>query len=647
MASYRRKVLLVQLPIPPVGPEPIRGNVPLAAGYLKMYAESNGLAADYAIDIFPPISANTLGDRGLVEVILASEPWLVGFTCYLWNIERTLWIAEQLKTARPDLQIILGGPEITADNAWVLRHRAIDYAAIGEGEQTFRELLTALLQDDRPRAAIPGLYVRPPDSIERELRLPPPRRPLPNLTEISSPYLAGILDAADEQMMLLETIRGCIFKCKFCYYPKSYDDLYFLPEEKIVANLEHARRRGAREVVLLDPTLNQRRDFPKFLRLLARENPDRQFTYFGELRAEGITEEVARLLKEANFTEVEIGLQSIDPLAMELMDRKNNLRAFERGARAMLDLGIRVKVDLIIGLPGDTVDSVRLGLDYLHRSQLYSEVQVFNLAILPGTAFRQEAAELGLTFQDRPPYYVLGTPTLALPEMYDLMEEAQELFETEFDPLPDPTLDGPAYHVDLDDDTEPAARLPPAECRPQALTLWMPCSDFDRHRQKAADWIDAILADNPFTTLQVVLEPTATTPSPLTGEGWGEGDGRPVGAATPHPRPLSRKGRGEYSPPSAATFEALLAAAFRIPTYLDKFYSVMPGRAKGAKRLVVLLPSESRAGMAPNWIAETGRYASIVWRGALSDDAVLDVHESALYQAPGSMSRQQSVGSVV
>ncbi len=683
MASSRRKVLLVQLPIPPVGPEPIRGNVPLAAGYLKMYAESHGLAANYAIDIFPPISANTLGDRGLVEAILAGEPWLVGFTCYLWNIERTLWIAEQLKTARPELQIIVGGPEITADNDWVLRQKAIDYAAIGEGEQTFRELLTALSQDDRPRAAIPGLYVRPPcatgsasallahvnsngfqpalaepgahEASEHELRLPPPRRPLPNLTEISSPYLAGILDAADEQMMLLETIRGCIFKCKFCYYPKSYDDLYFLPEEKIVANLEHARRRGAREVVLLDPTLNQRRDFPKFLRLLASENPDRQFTYFGELRAEGITEEVAGLLKEANFAEVEIGLQSIDPLAMELMDRKNNLRAFERGARAMLDLGIRVKVDLIIGLPGDTVDSVRRGLDYLHRSQLYSEVQVFNLAILPGTAFRQEAAELGLTFQNRPPYYVLNTPTLTLSQMYDLMEEAQELFETEFDPLPEPALNGPAYHVDLDD---PAialgAGLPLAEDRPQAFTLWIHSSDFDRNRHCAAAWIDAILADNPYTTLQVILEPIASSPSPSTGEGWGEGDGRPIGNS-PHPgstelteiRPLSRKGRGECASPSAATFETLLAAAFRTPTYLDQFYSVTPGRPKGAKRLVVLLPAELRARIHPTWITDAGNYASIVWRGALPVDAVLDAHESELHQAPSVAARRQSVASGV
>ena len=131
---------------------------------------------------------------------------------------------------------------------------------------------------------------------------------------------------------------------------------------------------GRRKSCCSIPTLNQRRNFRDFLRLLARCNPDRQFTYFGELRAEGITPEVARLLHEAGFAEVEIGLQSIDPLAMQLMDRHNNLQAFERGARAMLDLGIKVKVDLIIGLPGDTVDSVRRGIDYvpsqrpLHRS---------------------------------------------------------------------------------------------------------------------------------------------------------------------------------------------------------------------------------------------------------------------------------------
>ncbi|HVC92361.1 MAG TPA: radical SAM protein [Pirellulales bacterium] len=602
--SARRRILLVQLPIPPVGPDPIRGNVPLAAGYLKLLARSRGLESYYDIEILAMAAANTLGDQGLVEAILMRGPFLVGFTCYLWNIDRTLWIAARLKERCPDLRVVLGGPEITADNAWVLEQMAVDYAAIGEGEQTFCELLQALVERPAPTGPIDGLYVAGALAAGESPRMPAFRRPLANLDEISSPYLAGILDAADERMLLLETIRGCVFKCKFCYYPKSYDSLYFLSEEKITANLEHARRHGAREVVLLDPTLNQRRDFDAFLRLLARANPERQFTFFGELRAEGITPATARLLREANFTEVEIGLQSIDPLAQELMDRKNNLKAFERGARAMLDAGIDVKVDLIVGLPGDTVESVRRGLDYLCSSRLYSTVQVFNLAVLPGTAFRQESEELGLKFQPRPPYYALGTPTLRLEDFYDLLHEAQERLGIEYDPLPPPTLEFAddasrrCLRLDCDEEGPRTAFWPAPTERGQALTLWLRSRDFHTRRLRAAEAIERVLADNPFTTLQVVLEPT--------------GD----------PRRLT-----------ATALDALARACFRQPTYLDRFYAVQPGRPKGAKRLVVLAPRQWRAAIGAHWIDEVGEYGALVWRGVPTAGEELESHEYAFADA--------------
>src|SRR5262245_36046722 len=137
----RRRILLVQLPIPPLGPQPIRGNVPLAAGYLKQFAEQRGLAEHFYIEILPAVDANRLGDQALVETICSNDPWMVGFTCYLWNIDRTLWVADQIKRRRPQAIIIVGGPEITRDNDWVLETACLDYAAIGEGEQTFAELL--------------------------------------------------------------------------------------------------------------------------------------------------------------------------------------------------------------------------------------------------------------------------------------------------------------------------------------------------------------------------------------------------------------------------------------------------------------------------------------------------------------------------
>jgi hypothetical protein len=342
-------------------------------------------------------------------------------------------------------------------------------------------------------------------------------------------------------------------------------------------------------VFLLDPTLNQRKDFADLLRLLAEGNPGGRFTYFGELRAEGVTEETARLLRQANFTEVEVGLQSIDPEAMMLMDRKNNLRAFERGVRAMMREGIQVKVDLIIGLPGDDVASVQRGLHYLRDNGLCSDLQVFNLAVLPGTPFREEAAELGLVHQPRPPYYVLKTPSLGQTDLFGLMQEAQELFGIEFDAQPQPVLDftdrdrDRVWRVDLDRADRPGP--PPAGRRAQAFTLWLRSARFGRHGREVTGLIQELLRVNPFTTLQVVLEPA--------GELTPEAVRREVG---PH------------------LLGELLAACQASPTYLDKYYALQPGRPNGAKRLLVLLPLALREQLPPGWGEDVGKLATVVWR---------------------------------
>src|SRR5438552_4843598 len=206
-SSKRRRVLLVQLPRPPLGRGTSRGNVPLAAGYLKLFAEQRGLGAFYEIAILPARLANTLGDQALVEALVQRRPWMVGFTCYVWNIERTLWIAREVKRRLPDLRIVLGGPEITPDNARVLDTGDYDFAVIGEGEQTFAQLLLGLLDDHVPPVAIAGLYV-PPSAVHGRYdpaRRPAFRTPMPDLNQLGSPYLAGILDAVDEQLLLLET----------------------------------------------------------------------------------------------------------------------------------------------------------------------------------------------------------------------------------------------------------------------------------------------------------------------------------------------------------------------------------------------------------------------------------------------------------
>lgn len=596
-----RLVLLVQLPIPPLGPGPIEGNVPLAAAYLKLFARRRGLETSYSIDLLPATLANRLGDRALIDAILARRPWMVGFTCYVWNIDRTLWIAEQLKLRQPELIVLLGGPEVTDDNQRVLHHPAVDYAVTGEGEETFARLLANLAADGdgdgggfrhstlpREKTTAENL-LRPPQAATRE-RLPDPQstsshpNPLPNseatpieLDEISSPYGEGILDLGDGGRMSLETARGCRYRCRYCYYPKSHHGLRFLSPEQVLANLNYAVEHGAKEVVLLDPTLNQRPDFADFLRLLRRGNPTGSLTFSGELRAEGIDGQLAQLLRDANFHEVEIGLQSVEPKAWELMGRLTDLAAFERGVKAIIAEGITARVDLILGLPGDTVDSVRRGIDFLLHTGAYTETQIFNLSILPGTAFRRQAEQLGLRYQPWPPYYVLQTPTLDMEDIFQLMEEAEEAFGVEFDAMPPPQLDTldpqGVCRVDLDATENALIALPLSPTL--AFTLWLCSADFPRRTRKAIELIERLLADNPHTTLQVVFEPTGD-PERLTPE----------------------------------TLEFCLAACYRKTTYLDRFYSLQPGQLLGSKRLVVLLPPDAQTSEA--WQSRVSEFATVV-----------------------------------
>jgi radical SAM superfamily enzyme YgiQ (UPF0313 family) len=597
-----RLVLLVQLPIPPTGPGTIEGNVPLAAACLKLFARRQGLEERYAIELLPAALANTLGDQALIETIVARRPWMVGFTCYVWNVERTLWIAQHLKQRQPDLIVLLGGPEITADNDWVLGSPVVDYAVLGEGEPAFAQLLARLSEQTGTEEVVGKNASASETVLPTTSSVPLSSRTSFALDAVSSPYIEGILDFTAERRMMLETVRGCRFRCKYCYYPKSHKQLRFLSAKEILANLNYAAEHGAAEVVLLDPTLNQRPDFADFLRLLRRGNEGR-LALSGELRAEGIDASSARLLREAGFHEVEIGLQSVEPKAWELMGRPADLAAFERGVKAVMTEGIKARVDLILGLPGDTVDSVRRGIEFLQRAGAFSEVQVFNLSILPGTAFRREAKQLGLRYQPWPPYYVLQTPSLAIEDVYSLMEEAQEAFGVEFDALPPPRLDllddRNVCRIDLDvaqdeaerktnsrrptaggSDEATAASAQPSDRLPSlAFTLWLRSRDFQRRRQEAAARIDRLLSDNPHTTLQVVLEPT-----------------------------------GDLDRLTSDTLELLLATCYKTTTYLDRYYSLQAGRLLGSKRLIVLLPPQSQAD--ESWRRRVSEYATLLTQQA-------------------------------
>jgi len=464
------------------------------------------------IEILPPELVDRAGDAALIRAIAERQPDLIGFSCYVWNVERSLSIAKRLKEEHHQLRVLIGGPEATRDNTWLLTHPAIDWVVVGEGEATFADLLGALadhpawLAHPQDLPPIPGLWNRASSSFGGT------RSQLPDLNLVGHVYLDGVLDPRWHDSLFLETIRGCIFQCSFCFYPKSFENLTLMDADLVQANLALAHEKGISEVFLLDPTLNQRRDFADFLRLLVRGNPEGRFRYSAELRAEGIRREHAQLMKAANFAEVELGLQSLGRQAQEIMHRRINLPAFEKGVRALMEAGIRVRADLIVGLPGDTPETVRQGIQYLSQSGLYHEPQVFRLLVLPGTEFRRRSQELGLEYQPHPPYHVLRTPTLSSQEIFDLMQEAEAVFDTEFDPWPVaddqfvPAVfqqGGSLWEIDLE--RPRPDRLPDVQI---AHTLWIKARQFAGRGSEICRWVNSVLEDNPHITVWIVLDIT-------------------------------------------------------------------------------------------------------------------------------------------
>ena len=405
------RVLLVQLPIPRQNFGRKTGNVPLGAACLK-HAVRN--LSGVAVDILPESVVSYLADAALVEAIRDRRPDVLGFTVFSWNIERSLHICEKIKEAGGP-RIVFGGPEITPDNA-LPRAPQVDFRVHGEGEAVFRRLLSE-----------PGFWANgsAAESAADIFRGAP------------SPYLSGWLEPEAQGLMLLETQRGCPYRCGFCYYNKSRAGLVFAEEEHLLRAVAWAVERRISEVYLLDPSLNSRPRLKALLAEIARLNAAGRIRLFSEIRAEAVDDELADLLAAAGFYWFEIGLQSTNPKALKLMNRPTQLKRFVEGAQRLKARGITPSIDLIIGLPGDDPQGFMRSVDFVADHGLQDDVQIFPLAVLPGTDFRKRSRELGLRFDPHPPYTVIENRGFSHEDFLRAYDYAETRLDLVFFPLPD------------------------------------------------------------------------------------------------------------------------------------------------------------------------------------------------------------------
>ena len=323
--------------------------------------------------------------------LLKSSPKLVAFSMFVWNRLVLEAAAEELHKA--GVLTIAGGPEVTAHPEVFT---VFDNVTTGEGENKVPQVIYQLLtgKEGLP-AAQPGNFRNQPEEKNTQSDLPE-----------FSPYLDGTLDPAEYEGALWELARGCPFKCSYCYESKGEKLVRQFPMDRIEKELDLFAKKKIPQVFVLDPTYNASKDRAiKLINLIAKKTPD-TFYYF-EARAEFIDRQLAKAFTKIPCA-LQIGLQSANEDVCRLVNRPFNRKKFQQGIAALNEEGVTFGLDVIFGLPGDSLRGYKDSIDFA-INQYPNNLELFCLSVLPGTNLFDRAEELHLNYQKEPPYHIINT----------------------------------------------------------------------------------------------------------------------------------------------------------------------------------------------------------------------------------------------
>lgn len=374
----------------------------LALRCLKAFSE-----ADFDIDI----AEYTIKDpaMNIVSDIYSRNADVVGFSCYIWNIEETITVINMLRKINPKVKIILGGPEVSYDtDYWMERIPEVDFIVVGEGEETFHHLLTEI-QGSGKFHMVFGIAYRKQreDHVETLIT---PGRPKLDLATLPSPYrFKEDIPTLGSRVVYFETSRGCPFSCQFCLSSIEVGVRYF-NIERTKADIIYLIDSGAKLIKFVDRTFNIKRDYALEMFQFLIEN-HRGCVFQFEITADIMRPEVLDYLAEnapPGVFRFEIGVQSTNDPTNEAVQRRQKWPKLVRTVTKVKESGkIDQHLDLIAGLPLENYDTFRGTFNDVFALGP-EELQLGFLKMLRGTGLRNDAAKWGYIYMDRAPYEMLG-----------------------------------------------------------------------------------------------------------------------------------------------------------------------------------------------------------------------------------------------
>ena len=414
------RILFIQLPLAHHSRGYINANVEYAPAAISGFIKSN--FQGHYCETLPNVISAHCSDEVIVNYIINSSFDIVCFTSYLWNIERNLRISALLKEKQNNLQIFFGGPEISEGSiAFQKNYPFVDTFISGEGEWFFNEFFSGR-EDYKRKFHESSLYVQPPEKLIG-----------PEL--IVEPLSARLLNNMPDGSVFMEMTRGCPYRCSYCFYSKNFSTVRDIPFEKLINVLQSPG--DINEIYLLCPAFDRSSGFRE--KLIQLKSLNHGVSLHTEIRTDRIDSDIARLMYEAGFKSLEVGLQSLNRRSLESVSRNSDTEKELQGMEYLRDAGIDLKIGIIPGLPGDTPESFVTTVDTLVNRGFGDSVELYPLMILPGTAIRDRAVKDGIFFQSGPPYFYhdgWGFSFTDIQEMTAYVEDSTGLSQS-IDYIPD------------------------------------------------------------------------------------------------------------------------------------------------------------------------------------------------------------------
>lgn len=378
----------------------------LAVRYLKAFTKElpyEGVIREFTINERESI---------ILKEIIEEKPDIVCFSVYIWNVEMVLRISNLIKEVNSNIEILLGGPEVSYDSKEYLKDEAIDYIIEGEGEKTFYEfVLYKLNRFDLNN--IKGLHYKFNGNI-----ISNENRELMNMDDLVFPYEDN--EDLNNKIVYYEGSRGCPFKCSYCLSSTTHG-VRFHSIERTIKELQYFIDKNVRLVKFVDRTFNCNHKYAMAIwKYLINADTNTRFHF--EISADILKDEEITLLQSAKNGrfQFEIGVQTTNNKVLNNINRFVN---FEDIKDKVIELSkiknIHQHLDLIAGLPDEDYESFKKSFNDVHSIKP-EMLQLGFLKLLKGSTMRDESLKYGMKYSPYPPYEILKTSKLSYFDIINL-----------------------------------------------------------------------------------------------------------------------------------------------------------------------------------------------------------------------------------